>query len=175
METIDIESVIKSPQSIVHYLREAPNDSLKRDSANMIEDLSEQLAIAHAQAKKDALELDRLNSLINTPELHDFAKGVVLEAAHQVDRWGASSDRSKSAENWLWLVGYLAGKALRAAITGDKTKALHHTVSSAAVLANWHAAIKADTTGAGIGLDVDIKPQADGGYEGVNQKQQEAA
>lgn len=53
-------------------------------------------------------------------------------------------------------MGYLAGKALRAAISGDCEKALHHCVSSAAALANWFDAIKADTTGAGMGEDADL-------------------
>lgn len=95
---------------------------------------------------------------INTPELHDFMEGMRNEVLHQVERWGQAHDRSKSAENWYWLVGYLAGKALRAAITGDRDKALHHTISSAAALANWHAAILADTTGAGVGEDADLRP-----------------
>jgi uncharacterized Zn finger protein (UPF0148 family) len=103
-------------------------------------------------------EAERLNELINSPEVEDFLRGVRLEAAHQVERWGEPHDRSKSAEHWFWLVGYLAGKALRAAITGDRDKALHHTVSSAAALFNWHRAIKRDTSGAGIGEDVDISP-----------------
>jgi hypothetical protein len=99
----------------------------------------------------------RLEALINTPELEDFLAGVRLEAAHQVERWGESHDRSKSAENWYWLLGYLAGKALRAAIIGDRAKALHHCVSSAAALLNWHRAIAADTSGAGVGRDEDLQ------------------
>lgn len=94
---------------------------------------------------------------IDTPEIVDFLEGVKREAAHQIKRWGYAHDRSKSAENWFWLVGYLAGKALRAAISGDKKKAQHHTISSAAALLNWHAAISHDTTGAGIGQDADLR------------------
>lgn len=101
-------------------------------------------------------EVDRLNALINTPELADFTKGVTLEAAHQVERWGEAHDRSKSAENWYWLVGYLAGKALRASITGDMDKARHHTISAGAALLNWHKAINRDTSGAGVGQDEDL-------------------
>lgn len=115
-----------------------------------------------------AAELSRLRNLINTPELQDFDKGVPLECAHQVERWGEAHDRSKSAENWYWLVGYLAGKALRASIGGDREKALHHTISAAAALRNWHQAIKRDTSGAGVGADEDLAvldplPDAEGG------------
>lgn len=104
-----------------------------------------------------AEEVERLAKLLNTPELHDFGRGVVLEAAHQCDRWGAAHDRSKSAENWYWLVGYLGGKALRAAIAGDREKALHHTISAGAALAHWHSAIKYDESDRGQGNDADLE------------------
>ena len=104
-------------------------------------------------------EIERLTARINTPETEDFDRGVPLEAAHQIERWGDAHDRSKSAENWFWLVGYLAGKALRAAIEGDREKAKHHTISSAAALRNWHSAIKRDETNRGIGADSDLQPK----------------
>lgn len=104
-------------------------------------------------------EIERLRGLINTPELEDFLQGVKTEAAHQVERWGDAHDRSKSAEHWYWLVGYLAGKALRAAIAGEREKALHHTISSAAALFQWHKAIARDTSGTGLGNDQDLKPE----------------
>lgn len=105
-----------------------------------------------------AIRSYELDSLINNPHTAEFLPAVQLEAAHQRDRWGDAHDRGKSSENWFWLVGYLAGKCLRACITGDKAKALHHTISSAAALANWYEAIKRDETGCGIGQDNDIKP-----------------
>lgn len=107
---------------------------------------------------EQALQAHDLHALINNPHTDEFLQAVKLEAAHQRDRWGDAHARGKSAENWFWLVGYLAGKCLRACITGDKAKALHHTISSAAALANWYEAIKRDTTGTGIGQDNDIKP-----------------
>lgn len=101
-------------------------------------------------------ERDRLHALINSPQTGEFLDAVRAEKAHQVERWGHAHDRSKSAEHWFWLVGYLAGKALRAAIHGDKFKAKHHCVSSAAALANWYEAVTADTTGCGQGEDEDL-------------------
>lgn len=92
-------------------------------------------------------EIDRLEALLNTPHTADFLEAVRLETAHQVERWGTVRDRAKAPQDWFWLLGYLAGKALRAHMDGDKEKALHHTISSAAVLANWHAHISgAETT-----------------------------
>lgn len=96
---------------------------------------------------KAAAEIERQHALLNTAEFHDFAKGVVLEAAHQVQRWGEAHDRAKTPADWFWLLGYLAGKALAAANRDDKEKALHHCISSAGVLANWHAHISGNPTG----------------------------
>lgn len=107
---------------------------------------------------EQALQAHDLHALINNPHTEEFLPAVRLEAAHQRDRWGEAHDRGKSAENWFWLVGYLAGKCLRSVITGDRQKALHHTISSAAALANWYEAIKRDATGTGLGQDDDIKP-----------------
>lgn len=88
------------------------------------------------------LEIGRLSALLNTPETEDFDKAVLLEAAHQQERWGAAHDAGKNPEDWFWLVGYLAGKALGAMKVGDDVKAKHHCISTVAALRNWHAAIR---------------------------------
>lgn len=93
-----------------------------------------------AAARDARLELDRLRDAINTPELEEFARGVVAWGSHQRARW-RHDDAKKEPQDWFWLLGYLAGKALHAHVSGDGKKALHHTISSAAALANWHAAI----------------------------------
>lgn len=95
-------------------------------------------------------ESDRLKALINSPEVDSFLKGVHLEAVHQIERWGNSTDRGKRPADWFWLVGYLAGKALHAADADNQQKALHHCISTAAALYNWHCAIK--------GVDVRMCP-----------------
>ena len=83
-------------------------------------------------------EIDRLHGLLNFPETEAFLKGLILEAGHQVERWGELHDRRKTPEQWFWLLSYLSGKALRAHADGEREKALHHTISSAAVLLHWH-------------------------------------
>lgn len=99
----------------------------------------------------DAAQLLRhLAGLVNSPEVGNFLRGTHLEAVHQVDRWGTAHDRAKRPADWFWLVGYLAGKALHAATTGDQDKARHHCISTAAALYNWHCAIQ--------GLDVRMCP-----------------
>lgn len=90
---------------------------------------------------------------LNTPELHDFAKGVVSEAQHQRARWGAEHDAGKTDGDWFWLVGFLAGKALHAAGAGNIEKALHHTISTAAALGNWHAALSGASNTMRPGID----------------------
>ncbi|HEY2497311.1 MAG TPA: hypothetical protein VGK24_09600 [Candidatus Angelobacter sp.] len=93
-------------------------------------------------AEELAAELERLKALLNTPEIEDFDKAVPLEAAHQIERWGAQHDSGKNPEDWFWLVGYLAGKGLAAFKLGDLTKAKHHCISASAALRNWHAHIR---------------------------------
>lgn len=95
-------------------------------------------------------EIARLRGLLNTPEMMNFLKGVHLEAIHQVERWGTAHDRAKRPADWFWLVGYLAGKALHAQTAGNTEKALHHCISTAAALFNWHSSIK--------GTDVRMAP-----------------
>ena len=102
---------------------------------------------------------DRLHNLIWNPENQNFLEGVRIEAAHQVDRWGTSHDNGKAQQDWFWLIGYLSGKALRATIDGDKEKALHHCISSAAVCANWHSHISGTELSFTPGLSV--PPQID--------------
>lgn len=93
--------------------------------------------------------------ILNTPELHNFSEGVTLEALHQRNRWGSAHDAGKAPSDWFWLVGYLAGKALHAHASGNTEKALHHTISTAAALANWNAAIAGTDTSMRPGIDPD--------------------
>lgn len=104
---------------------------------------------------------------LNTPELHNFAAGVVQEAAHQRERWGPSHDVGKEPQDWFWLLGYLGGKALKAHASGDTDKALHHCISSAAALANWHAAIS--------GAYTDFRPGIDPVARGIEPTEQPSA
>lgn len=75
------------------------------------------------------------------PEIRDFMAGIESEAAYQLEHWGEEHDAEKEPQDWFWLVGYLAGKALRAHLDGDVPKAQHHTISTAAVLKQWHRQI----------------------------------
>lgn len=94
---------------------------------------------------------------INTPQIDDFSEAVKNEAVHQRERWSAEHEGGKADEDWLFLVGFLGGKAVQCGKTADlitKTwrtgdgprtaeellqKRLHHIITAAAVLLNWHA------------------------------------
>ncbi len=86
-------------------------------------------------ATKNARLLE-LEGRINTPHTDDWFEAVRLEAAHQVERFGAT-DGDKDGPAWFWLLSWLAGKALHAWKDGDSEKMKHHLVSSSACLLNW--------------------------------------
>lgn len=85
---------------------------------------------------------------INTPEIADFLSAVHNEALHQRERWGTQGDAGKADADWFWLIGYLAGKAIRPDTTPEKR--LHHIITTAAACLNWH--------GARVGAYVDMRP-----------------
>ncbi len=80
-------------------------------------------------------EVERLKKLIWTPHTEEFLEAVRLEAAHQRDRWGDEHDGMKDDPDWFWTLGWLSGKAVHAS---DQEKRLHHLVTNAALLLNWH-------------------------------------
>ena len=104
-------------------------------------------------AYKAQAEVERLRGLLYTAETADFIKGVMFEAGHQVDRWATSHDAGKGPLDWFWLIGYLAQKAAAAELAGDIDKAKHHTISTAAALANWHRHLSGTETTMRPGMD----------------------
>lgn len=128
----------------------------------------------HEAFKADRAERLRLEAIINTPELIDFPKAVMLEAQHQEARWGTTDREGKTPAAWFWLLSHLATRALEHhkeaerleaiayqfypgyvpgasqggcprfhinQIARHREKAAHHTITSAAVLNHWHAAV----------------------------------
>lgn len=88
---------------------------------------------------------ERLEWLLDTPHTDEWFEAVRVEAGHQIKRWGVEHDVGKEPQDWFWLLGYLVGKALRAAVDGDTEKAKHHTISSGAALLNWFRAMTGDS------------------------------
>ena len=85
-----------------------------------------------------ANELQRLDQVLHSPSIDDFLKSVRLESAHQSESGRTQNDDQKTPEDWHRLLEYLTAKAVNAWNAGDTKKALHHTISSAAVLHHWH-------------------------------------
>lgn len=88
---------------------------------------------AEAQCAQAITDREKMREQLDSPELQDFLAGVRLEAAHQRKRWGTDQDAGKTDADWFWLVGYLAGKAMH-----KPEKRLHHLITAAAALFNWH-------------------------------------
>lgn len=95
----------------------------------------------------------RIAAQLHSPETEDWFAGVRFEAGHQVLRWGSAHDGGKNPLDWFWLIGYLAQKAVVAAMIADWDKAKHHTISTAAALLNWHRQISGQTDGVRPGID----------------------
>lgn len=96
-----------------------------------------------AGARARILELE---GLLNSPETEAFTRAVLLEAAHQRQRW-APFDRHKRPWDWAGTVMILAGKALHgrsidmfADEAEPRAKRRHRIVSAAAAAANWFLA-----------------------------------
>lgn len=94
------------------------------------------------------------NRLINNPETQDFLKGVRLESAHQIERWGNDRDRGKDLFDWVFLIGHLATRAAAYYESGDHEKGRHHCITTAAVCNNWHRYMSGDQKDFLPGLNV---------------------
>ena len=86
-------------------------------------------------------EVTRLQNILNTPYISNFVQAVKNEAAHQIHSGQHATDEFKTPLDWFWTLGFLAQKAATAQQAGDNKKALHHTISSAALMAHWHQQI----------------------------------
>jgi hypothetical protein len=112
------------------------------------------------EVERQAREIERLTTLIDTPHTDDWLSAVPLEAAHQVKRWGVEHGVGKTPLDWFWLIGYLAQKAAASALAGDVEKAKHHTVSTGAVLLNWFRRLTGDDHTFQPGIDPQQRTEA---------------
>lgn len=115
-----------------------------------IAELAEKICAKFEPLKIELAAALEILEQINSPAIEIFAEAVVNEAKHQRLRYGDDHDAGKDAWNWYWLLGYLISKAARADNDGDIAKALHHTITAAAALANWHRLLL-DRRGAVVG------------------------
>ena len=106
-------------------------------------------------------EVARLTQILNTPLYEEFVEAVMAEAPHQRWRWAKAHDAGKTPRDWCDLIAYLSSKARTAHEHGDRTKALHHTISTAAALLHWHEAVLEDFPQTGPGAEAaDTNPPA---------------
>lgn len=91
-------------------------------------------------------EIRETRKLLNTPLLDNFIEAVKLEAAHQVERWGTDHDAGKTASDWITLLIYLVGKAVKAHYDRDTDKLKHHVITTAAACLNWFRALTGEDT-----------------------------
>ena len=149
------DELVTTLRLIEHATAPTHDDGAYHEAAHdLASQMLQRLATVPAPAVVDGAAIEEARrQLLNTPELRNFSEGVTLEALHQRERWGTEHDAGKTPADWFWLVGYLAGKALHAQTSGNTEKALHHTISTAAALANWHAAISGALTAMRPGID----------------------
>ncbi len=141
--------VIAGPGPVGHRTIEQIADGIvpwPLDDKALAIELRRELSDTQTKLRDAELDAERMRAELNTPHTADFLKAVNIEAAHQRARWGTELDAGKSAADWFWLIGYLAGKALEAWKRGDTAKLLHHIVTTAASLLNWHANAIGDDT-----------------------------
>lgn len=132
--------------------------------------LMSKLAAANIKESEARSKLERMEAVVNTPELVDFPKAVLLESQHQELRWGTEDREGKGPKEWFWLISHLMSRAfthhteylrlyalaqrdgnldsemLGAAMQHHKEKALHHTITSSAALSHWHASMLGKAT-----------------------------
>jgi len=108
-------------------------DAIAREEA-----AAKMLSASEDERERLSSRVRELLATINAPEIIHFAHAVEIEAAHQRERWGSDHDVGKTDADWLWLIGFLASKALHNP-GGSEEKRLHRIVTVAAAACNWHA------------------------------------
>lgn len=103
-----------------------------------------QLSHAIARLETAEREVKRLTQLISTPHTDEYFEAVKLEAAHQQQIWGRPHDLGKNPEDWLFLFGYLSGKASAAMRLSDTEKGLHRIITAGAAVLNWYRNVVGD-------------------------------
>lgn len=98
-----------------------------------LDDQAEALAAERTRREAAEAERDAVVAEVDSAPVLGFFRAVRLEAAHQRRRWSEAHDAEKTPADWLWTIGALVAKAVH-----QPEKRLHHIITSAAALANWH-------------------------------------
>jgi hypothetical protein len=117
-----------------------------RTAKMMGQDITHRAALEESLLMGVRLGLEKAKVFINTPRTDDFLHALVLEAAHQTERWGTNHDAGKRSEDWFALMVYLLGKACNAHYIADNEKLKHHIITVSAACLNWFRAITGENT-----------------------------
>lgn len=98
---------------------------------------------------------DKLNTLINNPEIENFLKGVQLESAHQTKRWGEIHEENKHPLDYGIVLDMIKGKLANDLWTKDHEKFQHHLIAIASVCYNMHRQV--NKTGTVINAYFDVE------------------
>lgn len=103
-----------------------------------VDALSREYFIAGAEYEHDAL--------VNNPEIEDFVKGVQLEAAHQLERWGIENEEANPPHHFVLVMAKLLGKLSTDIFDRDHEKFKHHCIAIAAEMHNIHRQVDKEGT-----------------------------
>jgi hypothetical protein len=150
MESSDIDYIVKRVRKDIGQFR-------AKELQDYLDSQNKKISELEGEVLRWREEAYRLQTLINNPQTEEFLKAVELEAAHQQERW-KDTDNKKDDNEWFWVIGYLAGKALSSskrieeelrrddapdneeAAAPHRKKFLHHLITTCAALLNWHRA-----------------------------------
>lgn len=137
-----LKATMKNQLQVTVTARQAVSDVVTQRNAarDASEYWNKRMAEEAARAEHYRAELEELKTKLNTPHITDFIESVRIEAVHQVERWGVDHDAGKTRPDWITLMVYLLGKACKAHFERERDKLLHHIITTAAALMNWHAA-----------------------------------
>ena len=103
-------------------------------------ELDEIIRVANQPTPKTAgsERIKELETLINSPEINDFLKGVKLESAHQTERHNIKLEENKYPHDYALVLDKLKGKQALSIWGKDIEKYKHHLITMAAVCFNTH-------------------------------------
>ena len=131
---MDKKELMKMGQDFLVNAKANSEDSFLRVLNKYRATLDSELYRRECDADELALLTGMLHQRHNTPLTAEFHKSVDNEAAYQKERWGKDHDDRKTPEDWFWVLGFLAGKALN----DVQGKRKHHIIAAAALLKNWY-------------------------------------
>lgn len=133
-QVVDVAAILGA-EGVTFEIPNCPEPDIRK----MAQGRMDAMVMFRGERNEARANLAEASKMWDGPETTDWFEGVRKEAAFQVAKWGKNHDDGKNPEDWFWLLGYLAGKALAAQFSGDEEKAKHHTISAGAALLNWHA------------------------------------